>query len=243
MRLAANRQPAFCARGDVLKVLGLDTACGACSAAVWRDDEVAARRFEPRARGHAEALMPMVQAVMDEADLDYGALDAVAVTRGPGTFTGLRIGLAAARGLALAAERPLFGLTTLEVIAAGARERHPDQPILVAIDARRGQVYAQLFNRAGAPVGAPRAVPLAEAARLGDGGPIVCAGDMAERLATLRDDSSVVAPGPGQPDAAVLAKCAAARPLPARDAVVSPLYLRAPGATLPASSAVGGRAR
>lgn len=233
MWLAWARQAMVDRRNLFLKVLGLDTACGACSAAVWNEDAITAGRFEHRARGHAEALMPMVQAVMHDASLAYDALDAIAVTRGPGTFTGLRIGLAAARGLALAANLPLFGLTTLEVIAAGARAELPGYPILTAIDARRDQVYAQLFQADGTPVGDPAAMSLAAAADMAGGKDLVCAGDMAEQLAALRNGSCQVAPGTGQPDAAVLAPCAAQRPLPGPGTPVSPLYLRAPDAKLP----------
>ncbi len=177
--------------------------------------------------------MPMVQTVMSEATLEYAALDAVAVTRGPGTFTGLRIGLAAARGLALAADLPLFGLTTLEVIAAEASEQLPDHPILVAIDARRGQVYAQLFEDDGFPIGEPQAMTLDAAAGLAGSDRIVFAGDMAGQMSALRDGLGVVAGGSGQPDAAVLARCAAHRRMPGPGMTVSPLYLRAPDATLP----------
>jgi len=227
------RQSMRVGRAGSLKVLALDTACGACSAAVWTGEAIGARRFEQRARGHAEALMPMVQAVMDEAALDYDSLDAVAVTRGPGTFTGLRIGLAAARGLALAAGLPLVGLTTLEVIAAEAEGRLPDHPILVAIDARRGQVYAQLFQADASPVGEPQAMSPEDAVRLIASDQVVLAGDMAERLLALHGGRGVIASGPGQPDAAVLARCVAHRSLPACGVPVSPLYLRAPDATLP----------
>jgi tRNA threonylcarbamoyladenosine biosynthesis protein TsaB len=177
--------------------------------------------------------MPMVQTVMNEAAVEYAALDAIAVTRGPGTFTGLRIGLAAARGLALAAELPLFGLTTLEVIAAEAGEQLPDHPVLVAIDARRGQVYAQLFEADGLPVGEPRAMTLDAAVDLAGSEKIVFAGDMAGQMLALSDGRGVVASGSGQPDAAVLARCAARRPMPVPGLPVSPLYLRAPDATLP----------
>jgi len=175
----------------------------------------------------------MVQAVMEEAVLGYDALDAIAVTRGPGTFTGLRIGLAAARGLALAAGLPLIGLTTLEVIAAEASQRFAGHPIVVAIDARRAQVYAQLFQSDGSPIGEPKAMSPEAAADLFISDDLVFAGDMAERLSALHSGQAIVAPGTGQPDAGVLATCAARHPLPECGRLVAPLYLRAPDATLP----------
>ena len=152
-------------------VLALDCATIACSAAVWRDGEVVARRLRPGRRGHAEVLMPMVQDVMAEADLAYDALDAIAATVGPGTFTGLRIGLAAARGLALAAGLPLVGVTTLEAIAHGVPESaRAGRAVLVVLDARRGQVYAQAFGPDLAPRGQPAAVaPGVGAARVSNG--------------------------------------------------------------------------
>ena len=201
----------------------------ACSAAVWAGGRIVAGRRERRARGHAEALMPMVAAVMAEAGLDYAALDAIAVTRGPGTFTGVRVGLAAARGLALASATPLIGLTTLEVLAAAASDASPCAATLAAIEARRGQVYAQRF-----PDGPPPAALRAEAAAaLAGRGPVCVAGDAAPRLAALIGARASVAPGDGQPDAAVAARLAGRR-RPGR-APPAPLYLRAPDARLPAA--------
>ena len=102
-----------------MRLLALDTATAACSVALWRDGAVLARRFEAMLRGQSEALMPMVGAVLAEAGCGFKDLDAIAVTVGPGAFTGLRIGLAAARGMALAAELPLIGVTTLEAVVHG----------------------------------------------------------------------------------------------------------------------------
>ena len=90
-----------------MRVLGLDTTLGACSVGIIDGDRLLARRFEPMARGHAEALMPMVQAARREAGLKFADLDLLAVTIGPGTFTGVRVGLAATSGLGLASGRPL----------------------------------------------------------------------------------------------------------------------------------------
>src|SRR5882724_7006196 len=99
-----------------MKLLAVDTALGACSVAVLDGDTVLAHRFEEMARGHAEALAPMVEEAM--AGMDFAALDRLAVTTGPGTFTGQRVGLAFMRGLRIALHKPLIGVTTLEAIAA-----------------------------------------------------------------------------------------------------------------------------
>ena len=104
------------------RLLALDTAGTACSAAVWCAGKVRARRFEVMARGQSERLVPMIEAVMSEAGIAYGALDAVAVTLGPGGFTGVRIGLATARALALAWARPIIGVSNFEALAAAVPE-------------------------------------------------------------------------------------------------------------------------
>src|SRR3712207_4426913 len=103
-----------------MNILGIDTALGACSAAVITDARVLSRRHEEMLRGHAEALAPMVREVMEEAGLAFAALDRLAVTTGPGTFTGQRVGLAFVRALVVALKRPAIGVTTLDAIAAQA---------------------------------------------------------------------------------------------------------------------------
>lgn len=118
-------------------------------------------------RGQAERLIPMCLKALDTAGRSFGDMDAVAVTCGPGTFTGVRIGLAAAKGLALALDIPLIGLTTLEVVAQNAAGAGVEGPIAVAHDARRSEVYLQLFkleNKCAVAINDPAAVPLAEVA-------------------------------------------------------------------------------
>ena len=130
-----------------MRLLGFDTATTACSAALWAEGEVTAhRRIEAGGR-HAEALVPMLREVAAEGSTTLAAIDRFAVTVGPGSFTGIRIGLATARGLALARKRPLIGLSTLEVLAAGVPAGEREGPVLAALDAGRGRLYAQLFDR------------------------------------------------------------------------------------------------
>jgi tRNA threonylcarbamoyladenosine biosynthesis protein TsaB len=187
-------------------------------------------------RGHAESLMPMVSAVMDEAGVAFSDLDAIAVTTGPGAFTGIRIGLAAARGFALAANLPLIGVTTLEAIA-GAHDSGGAQ-LLVALDSKRDDVYVQLFGPDGAPLTTPASVMPDTAAFLVPEGPaLVLAGDAADRVAAAladREPAPRRLDGPDLPDAAVVARLAARRlaaspPRPG-DRPPSALYLRAPEA-------------
>jgi tRNA threonylcarbamoyladenosine biosynthesis protein TsaB len=122
-------------------ILAIDTALSACSAAIVRDGEALATRVEPMARGQAERLAPLVDELMDEAGLRFDQLDAIAVTRGPGAFTGLRVGLAFARGLALALDKPCLGFSTLEVLAAGAA-----QPKVLATIGVAGSLFAGAWD-------------------------------------------------------------------------------------------------
>ena len=119
-------------------ILAIDTALDACAAAVLDTDasKVGAQESLPMKRGHAEALMPLIARVMRESGIGFAALDRIAVTTGPGSFTGLRVGLSAARGIALAAGRPAVGLTTLTAYAASVVGQHSEHPVISAIDAR-----------------------------------------------------------------------------------------------------------
>ena len=206
--------------------LGLDTALGACSAALADETGLIARRYEPMAIGHAEAVAPMTDALLREAGLTFAALGRIAVTTGPGTFTGQRIGLAFARGLALALKIPCAGVTTLEVIAAAARAEHPERPVLVASDAKRGEAYVQGFRADGVAVSEPALLTYeaaSEAARA-LGADAVLAGT-ASALLNLPALTLATA---DQPDAAFVARLGLARPAP--DHPPHPLYLRAPDA-------------
>lgn len=226
-----------------MRILALDTAASACSAALWRDGRIEARRSAPMERGHAEALIGMVGEVVGESG--FSGLDLVAVTVGPGAFTGLRIGLAAARGMALACGIGCFGVTTLEVVAhaTGADERRR-RSLLVALDTKRADVYAQAFGPDLDPLSPPRALPPAELAGLVPEGPALIAGDAADRAAGALAGAGFevqLSTAPGVPDAAVVAAIAAARWRPgAAVATPAPLYLRPPDATVPRH---GGRLR
>ncbi len=220
-----------------MRVLGLDTATSGCSAAVWDDGRVTARRAEPMARGQAEALVPMAEAALADAAVGFDGLDRVAVTVGPGAFTGLRIALAAARGFALAAGLPVVGITTFEAVAHGLPDaERAGRAVLVAVDSRRAEPFLQLFGPDLAPMGEPAMLEPAEVpgwlAGLLPQGPLLVAGDGAGLLRPLLEDrpDTVFAAGPGTPDAAVVAALGAARSvgLPPQ-----PFYLRPPDVTLP----------
>ena len=226
-----------------MKLLAFDTSFQACSAAVWADGQVAAHESQLRDRGHAESLVPMLERVRGACGLAYADFDAFAVGVGPGTFTGLRIALATARGLRIALHRPVVAVTTMEAVAAA----HCDAavPVLVAMDARRGAVYLQAFDRLGAALDEPAVVPLDQVAGAVPGGALLLAGTGAELVAARviegRNDVAL-APGRGeagygQPDARCVAALAAPRALALPPGLGQPphaLYLRPPDARLPA---------
>ena len=130
-------------------------------------------------RGHAEALMPMIVAVLADAGIGFPALGAVAVTIGPGSYTGIRVGLAAAKGIALARGIPLIGVTTLEAVARAARDQRPGAPVLVVLETKRADLYVQGFAADLAPLAPPLAIA-PDAVRVPHGALI--AGDGAPRI-------------------------------------------------------------
>lgn len=207
-------------------VLALDTCLSACSAAVLDGERVLARASEPMTRGHQERLAPLVAEVMEAAGLAFSQLERIGVTVGPGSFTGLRVGLAFAQGLAAALGVPLAGVGTLEALAAEGGAGL----VFAAIDARRDQVYLQAFSD-GVALSAPDALPVgvaaARLAEIGGGGAFALVGSGAPLLAQAAPLARIVQVDAADP--AIVARLAAARaPGPAK-----PLYLRAPDARLP----------
>src|SRR5919108_3263764 len=133
-----------------MQILAMDASGDACSAALWREGAVIAQRYRQMVRGHAEALMPMVLETMAEAGETLRRLNAVAVSVGPGAFTGLRIGLAAARGVGLAAAIPVVGVTTFAAVAEAVPESERDgRTLIVLLDTKRGDVFVQRFPTCG----------------------------------------------------------------------------------------------
>jgi tRNA threonylcarbamoyl adenosine modification protein YeaZ len=219
-----------------MTILAIDTSMAACSAAILPDGASAAiQRFEPMTRGHAEALFPMVEAVMTEAGCGFDALSAIAVTIGPGSFTGVRAGLAAARGFALAAKVPMIGVSSLEVMALKAvRERSGAEAkgdFAIIHDARRDEAYVQFFDATAHPVSDPQVLPLARIASelpdlinaaYGSGGAL-----LAEHMSATGRAIQAALPDL-LPDAATLAEIASNRKPSAQPP--GPLYLRLPDA-------------
>lgn len=200
-------------RSDAL-VLGFDTSAAHCAAALVRGDTVLAARAEDMAKGQAERLMPLLEELLAEAGLRWHDLDALGVGTGPGNFTGVRISVAAARGLALGLGIPAVGVSVFEALAQGA-----PRPVAVALDARRDEAYAQLFPATGAE--APTLSPAADLAQVLAGVPVI--GLALPHSAPL---------APRHPLAVAVAlvaasKCGTPQPRPA------PLYLRGADAAPP----------
>ena len=230
-------------------ILSLDTCLGACSAAVLDGERVLAVASEAMERGQQERLGPLVLEVVERAGVGWGAIERVAVTVGPGSFTGLRVGLAFAKGVGLARGVPVMGVGTLSALAASVNDAaRPSAPstafggpppplqgggtVLVAVDARRGQVWMQAFE-GGAALGPPEAPDAAEAgwraAALVGGGAVTVVGSAAEMVAGALPGASVL--DLAAPDPVAVARLGAAAD--AAKAPPVPIYLRAPDAKLP----------
>lgn len=222
-----------------MPLLAIDTAQGALSVAVVHGEDILACHFELRTRGHAEEVMDLIARMLDEAGLIPADLRALAVTVGPGTFTGLRVGIAAARGFALARALPLVGVTTLEAIAEPV-VAGKDEVIVASFDARRDELYLQGFDAAHRPLIEPLLVNVGDAISYLSGARFVLVGTGAELLneqLTARGLAFRLADNPAQPDALTVARIAQTR-IAARGGdhfrvAPEPLYLRAPDAKLP----------
>jgi tRNA threonylcarbamoyl adenosine modification protein YeaZ len=214
-------------------ILALDTALTACSVAVLDTDQgvLTARESVAMARGHAESLMPMVARVMEEAQIEFVEIDRIAVTTGPGSFTGLRVGISAARGMALAAAKPAVGLSTLAAFAAPHIATDDTVPVVAVIDARHDHVYLQIFGPGGRTLVTPRISSIPDAVRaigkrlpriVGSGAALLMAAWPASEAPPLTVDQRA------DLDIEWVARLGAA--VPEGQAPPKPLYLRAPDA-------------
>ncbi len=202
--------------------------------------KVLAQRYEEMARGQSERLVPMIQEVMVEARVAFDQLSAIGVTRGPGAFTGVRIGLSTARGLGLALGIPVIGVTCFEVyVAALAGDQRAGHPVLVLLEAKRKDVFVQGFDGDGHPLFEPASVLPDDLAaflhRFLPERPRVWLGDAAARVAEICPDAvaeaRVLPPADVRADAAVIASLAAQRSFEGVP-TARPLYLRPPDVTL-----------
>jgi tRNA threonylcarbamoyladenosine biosynthesis protein TsaB len=234
-------------------VLAMETAGSACSVAVGRGGVVLAAESRAMRHGHGEALFPMIERVMRESGLAPSQLDAVAAAIGPGGFTGIRVGLAAAQGIALAIRARLIGVSSFAAVAArlsGLPNTALDGgALVVALDSRRAELYVQIFAlQPAAALAAPEALLADRLPGYVDGllgglvrdAPLLLAGDAAEAAAAALGGRAAVAiadnsaPGAEGVLAAALRQLNSAAPANAPvDAPVRPLYLRPPDVTLP----------
>jgi tRNA threonylcarbamoyl adenosine modification protein YeaZ len=167
-----------------MRVLAIDTALEACSAAVLDPDGgITASESLAMTRGHAETLMPLIARVMNGAGVEFAQLDRIAVTTGPGSFTGLRVGISAARGIALAAGKPAVGLSTLAALAAPLIATDDGTQVVAAIDARHEHIYLQVFGVNGRTLVGPRVASLRDAARAAMAAPARIVGSAANKMA------------------------------------------------------------
>ena len=214
-------------------ILAIDTALDACAAGVLDTDagKLIAQESLAMKRGHAEALMPLIARVMKASGVAFAALDRIAVTTGPGSFTGLRVGLSAARGIALAANKPVVGLTTLTAYAAPVVSESGEYPVISAIDARHDQVYFQVVSGNGSSLIRPRVAPIEEALAAARFGAPYLVGNAA-RILSQRWPADVPPPfkvdAQPAPDIAWVAWLGAA--VSPNTAPARPYYLRAPDA-------------
>jgi tRNA threonylcarbamoyladenosine biosynthesis protein TsaB len=216
-----------------MKCLAFDCTAGACAAAVLVDGAVVAARTAAMARGHTEALVPMLQSVVAEAAIVFTGLDLIGVTVGPGAFTGIRIGLATARGLALAAGVPVAGVTTLAALAASVPQQ--GRAILALVDTKRGDFYAQLFAADGTDLSQPEVAAAADLASLVGRRAAVIVGDAPdEAIADLLARPGFSRAAPATVDPGALARLAVVRWRAGTALPPDPLYLRPPEAKLPA---------
>jgi tRNA threonylcarbamoyladenosine biosynthesis protein TsaB len=221
-----------------MRVLAIDTALAACSAAVLDTlhGGIVASESLPMVRGHAEALLPLLRRVMQAAALTFPDIDRIAVTTGPGSFTGLRVGIAAARGIALAADKPAVGVSTLSAYAAPHVADDERFPVVAAIDARHSHVYLQVFAPGGRSFTAPRLAPLHEAVKAAAEMPSCIAGSaarlVADALAAQGSSANGAMPvavdASPAPDIGWVARMGAV--VPPEQAPLKPQYLRAPDA-------------
>jgi tRNA threonylcarbamoyladenosine biosynthesis protein TsaB len=216
-----------------LRVLAIDTALSACSAGVVADDAEAPLALESRlmGRGHAEALLPLVERVMATVEGGFASLDRVAVTIGPGSYTGLRVGIAAARAIGLAAGVPVVGVSTLSALIAPLMSVDQRRLLAAAVDARHGQVYFQMVAASGRTIIAPALMGIRDAVRLIGSGAVALNGSGAPAIAVealTAGVDAVVASGSGLPDIVWVARLGLAAD-PAQ-ALPKPLYLRGPDA-------------
>ncbi|MGX8010309.1 tRNA (adenosine(37)-N6)-threonylcarbamoyltransferase complex dimerization subunit type 1 TsaB [Mesorhizobium sp. ORM8.1] len=207
-----------------MKLLAIDCAASLCAACVY--DAAAGnelgRQVLDLGKGHAEHLMAVIEATLEASGIGYRDLSAIAVSIGPGSFTGLRVGVSTARGLALALKIPAIGVTTLEALAAEAAGVFPGRAVLAALDAGRAEIHAALYDKALVLTYGPAVANLAEASAMAERADAILAGTAAPLIAAAGHVLDI-GPVTSTADIATYARLAAAKGPGERP---KPLYLR-----------------
>ncbi|MER9138373.1 tRNA (adenosine(37)-N6)-threonylcarbamoyltransferase complex dimerization subunit type 1 TsaB [Mesorhizobium sp. M0830] len=208
-----------------MKLLAIDCAANLCAACVY--DEAAkqelGRSVLDLGKGHAEHLMAVIAEALKASATDYAGLGVVAVSVGPGSFTGLRVGVSTARGLALALKIPAIGVTTLEALAAEAAAAFPDRAVLAALDAGREEIHAALYDEMSVLTYGPAVATLAEVVAMATERSLVLAGTAAGLIAASAGSGFDIGPQTATADIVTYARLAAAKGPGERP---KPLYLR-----------------
>ena len=217
-----------------MRILAIDTALGLCSAGVFEaeTDRMLSVESVDMVRGHAEALMPIIERVMGRVEGGFASLDRIAVSVGPGSFTGLRVGLAAGRALGFAAEKPVIGINTLSAFAAPSLGVGGNEAVVSVIDARHSHVYLQMVSPDGRLLLAPQIISMTDAVAAIGSLPVRIVGSAASLLASGVSEaggSCRADPDLAGPDIAWIARLGAVA-IP-EQSPPSPLYLRPPDAT------------
>lgn len=211
-------------------ILAFDCSTGPCSVALWQSGNILFYKKEEATSKQAAMLIPMIEEGLKQQALWYSDLAGIATTIGPGSFTGIRIGLAAAKGLAMAASLPVAGITTLQTVAYAARQKSSEAKAIIAVlNAGKGQIYRQTFDAALAPLHDPDMVDYAD----------ILSGLPAQPYLLAGNGSSLISPSSlyivcdeiTHPDARSIAAIAASAPQRFTDyRHISPLYIRPPDA-------------
>ncbi len=210
-----------------MRILAFDCAGAGCAAALLADGRTLATRNVVAERGHAQLLIPMLSDLLADAGLAFGNIDRFAVTIGPGSFTGIRVALAAAHGFALSTGKPIVGITVFEAMAAATAD--VANRLLVAVDSKRAELFVQMFDTNGAAMTEPAMLSPDAVADWAGPGELTLTGDAARLVAPHL--AGMIANPPGtwaaQVDPTIVARLAEGRPVGPPPA---PFYLRAPDA-------------
>lgn len=217
-------------------VLAIDTASDLCAACVFdaAEGRELARSVRPMTTGHATAITVVIDEALAAAGKTYRDIGRIAATTGPGSFTGVRIAVAAARGLALALDIPSIGVGVLEALAEPVRRDFPGRAVMATIDARRGEVYVMAWSPDGLPIAGPAALDIAAARAVAVGNDAVLTGSGAPVL-TADGREHVVAGTAAAPDIGAVARLALRGEV---RSPATPLYLRKPDAKVQAGYAL-----